>query len=247
MKHRASAAFTLIELLVVISIIALLIAILLPALSAARKSARNTECLSRMRSVAIAVTAFEVDNKGFLPWSFGGNAGQQVRPGVIGDGFYYTDYLEEYMAVEEDRETDFYLCPESTLEPGVNEKRLSYSTFSSLLPNRQQTETRVRVANVRRPTEIIAFGDAAQNSGNGSSGPNFTGPFVGPYFDRRLAEEAIVMPEDQNADGLPAPNNGYHFRFRHGSNETANAGFIDGHAESFTFGEVQQKNFATEY
>ncbi|MFN3168831.1 MAG: type II secretion system protein [Phycisphaeraceae bacterium] len=244
---KRKQAFTLIELLVVISIIALLIAILLPALGAARKSARNAECLSRMRSVSIAVTAFEVDNKGFLPWSYGGDAGRTVRPGVIGDGFYYTDYLEDYMDVAEDKETDFYLCPESTLEPGVNEKRLSYSTFSNLLPNRQQTEKRVRVGNVSRPTEVIAFGDAAQNSGNGSSGPNFTGPYVGPYRDPRQAETFIDMPDEFNADGLPAPNNGYHFRFRHGSNQTGNAGFVDGHAESFTIGQVQQKNFATDY
>lgn len=55
-------AFTLIELLVVISIIALLIALLLPALSAARESARITQCLANQRQMATASTAFAADD-----------------------------------------------------------------------------------------------------------------------------------------------------------------------------------------
>lgn len=45
--------FTLIELLVVIAIIALLISILLPALQSARDAARNTQCMAKLRQVAI--------------------------------------------------------------------------------------------------------------------------------------------------------------------------------------------------
>ncbi len=55
-------AFTLVELLVTISIIALLLAILLPNLSSAREQARSAVCASNIRQLAIANTAYAIDN-----------------------------------------------------------------------------------------------------------------------------------------------------------------------------------------
>ena len=249
-KHNKSG-FTLIELLVVISIIALLIAILLPALGAARSSARNADCLSRMRSVAVAITAYEVENKGFLPRGHGGNP--SVFTSDFDAGYYLSDYIEEYMDIPDDQNTDFYLCPDSTLVPDPGQKRVSYCAFDRVLVNRDQAEfntKRLRVTDIKRPTEVIAYGDAAQNSGAGTSGTHFTdggGGYVGPFTDPTNADTFIDFPEALNEDGLPAPNNSLFFRYRHNSNKSANASFIDGHAESFQIGQVQQKNFATAY
>ena len=69
-RRLTTKGFTLIELLVVISIIALLIGILLPALGAARASARDLKCLSGVRQMITAVTAYTVDEEGFFPRAY---------------------------------------------------------------------------------------------------------------------------------------------------------------------------------
>jgi len=58
MKRRG---FTLIELLVVIGIIALLAAILFPVFAKARARARQTVCLSNLRQLGLAITAYSQD------------------------------------------------------------------------------------------------------------------------------------------------------------------------------------------
>jgi prepilin-type N-terminal cleavage/methylation domain-containing protein len=65
-RHRR--AFTLVELLVVIGIIATLISLLLPALNRAREQAYLIACQSNLRDMGQALSIYEAETKGYLPW-----------------------------------------------------------------------------------------------------------------------------------------------------------------------------------
>jgi prepilin-type N-terminal cleavage/methylation domain-containing protein/prepilin-type processing-associated H-X9-DG protein len=70
MQHGSevrSRGFTLIELLVVIAIIAILAAILFPVLTAAKATAKRSQCQNNMRQLATAFNMYKSDYDGWYP------------------------------------------------------------------------------------------------------------------------------------------------------------------------------------
>jgi len=100
--HRRRG-FTLIELLVVIAIIALLMAILMPALQRVRKQARTVYCLSSLKQIGIAMTAYALENEDYIPRALD----HEVKWILV-----FIPYLgNEYDHVQNYREVDVYQCP----------------------------------------------------------------------------------------------------------------------------------------
>lgn len=66
-RNSSSKGFTLIELLVVIAIIAILAAILFPVFAKAREKARQTQCMSNQRQIALSIQLYTQDNNEILP------------------------------------------------------------------------------------------------------------------------------------------------------------------------------------
>jgi prepilin-type N-terminal cleavage/methylation domain-containing protein len=90
-------AFTLIEILVVVAIIALLISILLPSLQRAREQAKVALCLSNLRSLGVAVSAYLSAEKDQFCWSKpGGWPASNYHGGKRGNGDGEPSYLSAY-------------------------------------------------------------------------------------------------------------------------------------------------------
>jgi len=104
-NDRPGAAFTLIELLVSIAIIAMLLSIMLPTLSRVREKAKVTQCLSNLRQIGAALTAYDVENRRFplTPYELGDHA--TFPASVRGPTVDLREVLKPYMDV------DYFVCP----------------------------------------------------------------------------------------------------------------------------------------
>jgi len=90
-KFSKRAGFTLIELLVVISIIALLIALIIPALRSARELGQRTVCLSNLKQLTLAWTAYAEEHDSKLV--FGRAFGIHMRESFALKGWVGTAFL----------------------------------------------------------------------------------------------------------------------------------------------------------
>lgn len=75
--------FTIVELLSVVAVIAILAGILIPTIGAVKESGKATQSLTEVKSIHMAIKAFETDHK-YLPYSSANN--DTVIPGISAAG-----------------------------------------------------------------------------------------------------------------------------------------------------------------
>ncbi|MCH2209263.1 MAG: type II secretion system GspH family protein [Lentisphaerales bacterium] len=102
-------SFTLIELLVVIAIIGILTSILLPSLSEARLKTKRALCLSNLKQLNIAQTAYSSDNDGRLANSSFGTDWQTTTSASL--HVWNKNTVDPFVETYLDGNIQAFLCP----------------------------------------------------------------------------------------------------------------------------------------
>jgi len=146
--RRPQTAFTLVELLVVIAVIAVLAALLFPALGKAKESARQTQCASNLRQIALAARLYVDEHNDRFPSQ--PSDGLPVLA-VGGDGRNYYDLLMPYLG-----NPDVWLCRSTEPRPG---RLMSYHMNGLIV-----TTNGLPASAISQPSQTLLIGETGEHT-----------------------------------------------------------------------------------
>lgn len=217
----ARSGFTLLELLVVVAVVLVLAGLLFPVASSMQDSAKDSKCLSNLRSIVTAAHAYANENNGFFPKAFDRN-----QPGAL--QFWHAQLLP-YLDDGNSEGSEVFLCPHNEVKVTASRYACTYSVHPGLMPQNPPLQWFVgplpRQA-VPRPSQIILVADGTQAVAGGVSDTSLTNPFA-VFAPNNTPLTTVLTPLPQWDNDQSAR----HLRFRHGGR--LQAGMLDGSARSF--------------
>ncbi|WP_309397714.1 type II secretion system protein [Cerasicoccus maritimus] len=234
--HRR--AFTLVELLATIGIIAILGSILLVAVGSVRKSAKESQSLSNLRQIAIAMQMYTSDNNGLYP------PGYFYKPGE-GERIWTVELLPYIAQISDSNSSTENVFVSPLVEREIRQGDLknhvipsTYSVHGAICPNISNEDTRIPYWNIINPVELILAGEATLRDNNTYASATFSTPsaFKTIGLDTELDSP---IPTDSSEDGI-----GGALSYR--SNGAAPVAFVDGHVEAIPQGDVLYRNITVQ-
>lgn len=229
-QANRARAFTLVELLVVIGIIALLIAVLLPALTKARTAAAVTQCLSNIRQLQIAQTAYASAQKNALVY-----AGDGTEQGS------WIGLLQPYAG-----KTLVSRCPQDFSRyfdvpvPATNKlRRSSYGINNYVSPTHAPfgVTPPAKITQIRKSSSVIQFGELSEGDDvlNNPSQPNAYAVADHLHVDQFYNSIAPNSTLSYIAKQMPLTRHGGKLK---SWQARLNYSFLDGHAETLSVRDV---------
>ena len=256
MKNRK--IFTLVELLIIVAIIAILAGLLLPALNKAREAAYQIKCAGSMKQIGLATITYSTDSNGYsVPEADGDGGGHRWFMNRL-----FLDILNvrhQSLSYRYNYWDSKFLCPKALRTPADMASRTDggheldsytkgwadvkfaygnqtwFTTYIGSDFDYGWNKPRVlHFPQVKRPASKIHYLEVG-------AGGSFGGGTSSNAVKKDPAEGWLIYRNNPmlTSDFWGNPN---YIAYRHGSDATVNAVFLDGHVANTNYTRIMSRN-----